>query len=291
MAKVKEVVARAVAPGGTCVLNADDRHTWAMRGATRGRVVLFGGRSEEGGRRIEQHRAAGGRAAVVDNGMFRLWSDAGAVDLAPVSEVPLTFGGAALFQEENVLASAAAAHALGVSAAVIGEGLRSFVPSMDMNPGRMNLVRCGGVSILVDYAHNPASIEALGRFARGFAAERRLAVVGVPADRRDEDIRECGRLAACFDHVIARERDRPGPRPPGEVAALLVEGLADGGRRAPSVEVILSEKAAVQRILEMAEPGDLVVLLACDVDAVLDTVRCVAAVETAGQTPFHPPGV
>ena len=61
-------------------------------------------------------------------------------------------------------------------------------------------------------------------------------------------------------------------RDDGEAAALLREGLRDGGLAADQNEEVLDEPVAVERLIEMLRPGDLGVILAYDVPAVLRQV-------------------
>jgi cyanophycin synthetase len=161
----------------------------------------------------------------------------------------------------------------------IRHGLRTFTTSFFQAPGRMNLSELGGVRVLVDYAHNPAGLRAIGEFVErmtagardpappGFAswsANLRVGVIGTAGDRRDEDIRELGRVAArYFDEIIVREDVRTRGRERGETGALVLEGVRDAqdnGARVGSAQVITDELAAVRHALDRSRPGDLVVL-------------------------------
>jgi cyanophycin synthetase len=86
----------------------------------------------------------------------------------------------------------------------------------------------------------------------------------VPGDRREEDMRELGRVAArYFDDIIIREDRNPRGRKRGETAAHVAEGVREGMRgvaRAGNVEVVLDEMEAVGRALDRSRPGDLVLL-------------------------------
>ena len=272
MAEVKSVVVRAVHAGGHAVLNAEDPRVLAMRERVAGRVALFSAR-EPASAAVAAHLEAGGVAAVLAGGRYALRDGAEEIPVAAVEEVPLAFGGAAVFQHENVLAALAAGHVLGVPPAVLREGVLSFHPTPEMNRGRMNLLRVAGRSVVVDYGHNVESLRAVAAFARAASAGRRIAVVGMSASRRDEDILACGAaLAPGFDHVILRERDLSTHRPDGEVAGLLARGLAEGGLPPEQAEIVLREPAAVARALALSRPGDLVVLFANNVDRVLAQV-------------------
>jgi cyanophycin synthetase len=178
------------------------------------------------------------------------------------------------------LAAAAAAHAAGAHLHDIRQGLRTFTTSIYQDPGRLNLFDLDGIRVLVDYAHNPHGLEMVGDFvdrmtsgssvpgppgAPSWSANLRMAVIATPGDRRDDDIRELGRVAArFFDDVIIREDVNTRGRERGETAVLVLEGVREamnaGGGRAGNVEVILDEMDATRRALDRSRPGDLLVL-------------------------------
>ncbi|HET7230636.1 MAG TPA: cyanophycin synthetase, partial [Longimicrobium sp.] len=141
-------------------------------------------------------------------------------------------------------------------------------------PGRMNVLHTSRGTVIVDYAHNPAAIRGLMEFVLRMEARRRIGVVTMPGDRRDEDLRELGRIVAVLDYAVVKEHDtyRRG-RERGEVARLIGEGLRAGGMGADRQEAVLSEREAVERALELMEPGDLAVILADDVMDVLAQIQ------------------
>jgi cyanophycin synthetase len=107
----------------------------------------------------------------------------------------------------------------------------------------------------------------------GIDAARRFGVIAAPGDRRDEDIRELGRLAARLDHVIIKEDTDLRGRDPGEVASLVREGLIAGGLSEGEIEVVADELEAVDRGIALLEDRDIVVALADDVAGVLEHLR------------------
>jgi cyanophycin synthetase len=142
-----------------------------------------------------------------------------------------------------------------------------------MTPGRLNLIRVRGARLLVDYAHNAAAVEGLMELVRELPARRRIGVLAAPGDRRDEDIRAVGRLAAGLDYVIVKEDDDTRGRAAGATAELVVEGLREGGVPMDRIEIVRSELEAVERAVSLLEANDLAVILADDVRSVLDKVR------------------
>jgi cyanophycin synthetase len=155
----------------------------------------------------------------------------------------------------------------------IRAGLLSFFPSPALTPGRLNLMRVGRGRLLVDYAHNAAAVAGLMDLVTSLDANRRIGVIAAPGDRRDEDIRELGRLCAVLDHVIIEEDEDLRGRAPGEVAALVREGLIAGGMNEAEIEIADNELAAVDRAVELLDDRDIGVVLADDVPGVLEHLR------------------
>jgi cyanophycin synthetase len=123
---------------------------------------------------------------------------------------------------------------------------------------------------------------------------RAIGVIGIPGDRRDEDQREYGAIAAgAFDEIIVREDKNLRGRAAGETAGNVAEGVKEarsGGRaRATRADKVLDEMTAVRTALRRAIPGDLVV---CCVDDAVGVYReaMAAAGSSRGGTAFADPG-
>jgi cyanophycin synthetase len=193
---------------------------------------------------------AGGIAAVIEQDEFVIRRSRLCIPIAGVPEVPLTLQGLARFQYGNVLAAIAAAYVQGLRYDEIRAGLLSFVPSPGLTPGRLNVLRTSSGLVLVDYAHNAAAVAGLMEVVAGLDAGRRIGVLACPGDRRDEDIREVGRLCGRLDHFILKEEDDPRGRSPGEIARLLREGLTQAGVGPERIEARDHELEAVGYALE-----------------------------------------
>ncbi len=282
LAAVKRVIVEAVPRDGFAVLNADDPLVASMRRHCSGSVILFSVQPEN--ELVERWVRRGGKAVVLEQepqGELMVIRDGSrrTMPLGHTHLFPATFDGRARMNVQNALAAAAAAHAAGAHLHDIRHGLRTFAPSFFQAPGRLNLVEVSGVKVVIDYAHNAAGLQAVGDFVEqmtsqvrdhappGFAswtANLRVAVVATAGDRRDEDMRELGRVAArYFDDVIIREDVNTRGRERGEAAAIVLEGVraaqTEGGR-AGSAEIITDEMTAVRRALDRSRPGDLVLL-------------------------------
>ena len=171
---------------------------------------------------------------------------------------------------QNAMCAAALAYALGKSLEDIRLGLKTFDTTFFQAPGRMNIYDAHPFKVILDYGHNPAAIDAMCKTAHRMDIKgRRIAVLAMPGDRRDEDIAEIGLLAAgMFDHYLCRADDNRRGRGHDEVPMMLRRVLIDAGVSEDQIEVIPDEQACVHQALQMARPGDLVLMFGDD------TTRC-----------------
>ena len=277
LADVKSVIPSVVKRDGHAVLNADDPLVYAMREKTSADVVLFSASGEGENEVVEDHIARGGIAARVESGSFVVRRGRLRIPIATEREIPLMMGGAARFQRQNILAAIASAYVQGMRYDGIRAGLLSFFPSPSLTPGRLNVIRLrSGARVLVDYAHNAAAVEGLMEMVSSFPARRRIGILAVPGDRRDDDVRELGRTAAQGGHldlaIVKEDQDLRG-REPGEVAKLVTEGLRAAGMPDDRILCIPRESEAVMRGLELLGEDDLLFILADKVPKTLALVR------------------
>ena len=257
MAKVKGVVAETASPDGYAILNADDPLVTAMAERVKGKIGYFSMNRDNP--IIETHIRRGGMAAIYENGYLSILEGEWTLRIEEAVNLPVTMKGMAPFMIANALAACLAAFVNGVDIEAIRQGARTFVPSVNQTPGRMNLFDLGSFHALVDYAHNPAGYEAVGGFVRNWQGEK-LGVVGGPGDRRDEDLILLGKLAAqMFDYIIIKEDDDTRGRERGEVADLITKGILLEKPDFP-YQIFLDETEAIETGLDRVENGGLVVI-------------------------------
>jgi cyanophycin synthetase len=312
LAQVKAVVVEAVPRSGHAVLNADDPLVRAMRRGCSGEVVWFtmAGQSgsgkddgDEARELVEAHCRRGGKAVVLERSdlgeMIVIRHGRRAMQLAWTHLLPATFGGRARMNVQNVMAAAAAAFAAGAPLHDIRQGLRTFTTSYYLSPGRLNQIDVAGVDVIVDYCHNAPGMRMLGDFVERLAADAaaaselakpsRIGMIATAGDRRDEDMRELGAVAAGhFDVIVVREDQALRGRARGDTAALVAEGvrarMAEGAR-CKQVEVVLEEIAATRHCMARANIADLVVLCVDRHGPVLAELETISRRAQAGAHP------
>ena len=216
---------------------------------------------------VKQHIQAGGQAFVLEQGMnghmISIYDNETHTPLVWTHLIPATIEGRALHNVQNAMFAAALAYNMKVSLEDIRHGLRTFDSSFFQAPGRMNIYDEHPFRVILDYAHNPAAVRAMCSLVDRFKIDgRRTVVLSAPGDRRDEDIREIAAIAAGhFDYFICRCDDDRRGRGEDEVAVMLKDRLLQEGISNDRIEVIPNEPEAVARALEMAEVGDLILVL------------------------------
>lgn len=240
LAEVKLVVAHALHGTGTLVLNAGDPLLRTTPHHHHGPVVGFS-------------------------------ADAPPAVLPPVAEMPLTLGGAARHNVENLSGAALLASLLGAPDEAIREVARTFGAANEDNPGRLERFERGGVHVWIDYAHNPHGLGALLAAAARARGNGRLGLLlGQAGDREDDAIRALARTAweAAPDHIVLKDLDGYlRGRARGDVPALLRTELLESGAQAGQLDLALDEADGVRRLLAWARPGDLLVMPVHALDA------------------------
>ncbi len=260
LARVKSVVPRAVAKDGWAVLNAEDELVYRMKELVDGRVVCFS--MDEDHPNIRRRAERGRVSCVFENGYVTILKGKWKVRVEKVVNIPLTYGGRAEFMIQNVLAATLACFVHGVSIEDIRVGLTTFNAGTAQTPGRLNFIEVGHVTVLMDYAHNPAGARGLTNFINKLPNKYRTAVLNGTGDRRDDDIREFAKIIAdTFDRIVIRRGHYLRGRTDEEMYALLQEGIAQSDKE-PQVRVIPESRDAIQHAIKNGRKGELVVTLA-----------------------------
>jgi cyanophycin synthetase len=200
-----------------------------------------------------------------------------------VSEVPITYGGKATHNIMNCLPAVLASYLWrNIKIDDIKLALQTFLPSPTQTPGRLNLFQFKNFKFLVDFAHNPAGLELLCDFMNKLDGTPKVGIISGTGDRRDDDIRELGRISAkYFDEIIIRQDKHLRGRTAEEMVALLVEGINEGKSKEIPIEIIYNEKEAIMHAYNSAKPGSLITIM-CDVVAeALDLIKTLKEEEDA----------
>ncbi|SHK14367.1 UDP-N-acetylmuramoyl-L-alanyl-D-glutamate--2,6-diaminopimelate ligase [Nocardiopsis flavescens] len=158
------------------------------------------------------------------------------------------------FSVSNALAAVAACHSFGHELGALVDALER-IPQI---PGRFEHFDAPrGVSVIVDYAHSPDSLDKVLDTIRGFAPERVLTVFGCGGDRDTTKRAWMGRIAGTYSDLCFLTSDNPRGEDPEAIMDQVAPGIAGTGT---PFERIGDRREAIAAALAAACPGDVLLL-------------------------------
>lgn len=222
------------------VINMDD--SWGMRLANTGglnaELVMYG-RHPNAAVRADEVRS------TAEGSTFRL--------ITPWGETETRIRLPGAFNVSNALAAAAACGALGISLEIIAEALGN----MRSVPGRLEPVPVARpFKVFVDYAHTPDALANVLETLRPLTRGRLIVVFGCGGNRDRGKRPLMGAVASrAADHVILTS-DNPRREDPEAILREIEQGVPAGA----SVEKEVNRERAIQKALEQAGAGDVVLI-------------------------------
>lgn len=267
LAEVKSIITRVTRKEGWVVLNGDDPRVRAMATEASGRIWMFSLDPDSPALRETVER--GGRGMTVLQGDIVILRRGADPDrLIRILDVPMTLSGLSEHNIANALAAAAGGLGLGLPREAVVEGLRTFAPDLEHNPGRMNvwtlpLPTGGKATMIIDLAHNEAGLEALLNVAEGLRppGDRVHLGLGGVGDRTDEILIGLGEIAgrrADRVHVVHKGHYLRG-RTMEDLESQFAHGLANVG--AVSTGSSEDEVEGLAALVEQMADGDVGALM------------------------------
>ena len=269
LARVKAVVPKSTTENGYAILNADDDLVYNMKEDLDCNVALFSVNADN--ERVLEHCRKGGLAAITENNYFVICHEYSKIIIAKITEVPLTFSGDAESNIKNILPSIIASFVNNISPEQISHCLKTFIPSPELTPGRMNLFQFKNFKIMLDYAHNEGAYIELKKFMNRIPASVKVGVISVPGDRRDEDLRKLGYYAGQIFNEIIIKHDNVRTKNNQQITYLLMEGIKEANEGVKT-RVISNESNAVKYALDNAQKDSFIFVCANDVTNVIEHV-------------------
>ena len=126
---------------------------------------------------------------------------------------------------------------------------------------------------MIDFAHNPDGYKGVKEFLNHIDSPLKIGIIAGTGDRRDDDIRELGKLSAeMFDYIILRQEKHLRGRTEENILSLLTEGIlsVDPDKQ---FEIIPKEIDAIKHAMSLARPGTFIVALSDVIDNAIETVQ------------------
>lgn len=271
LTRVKRVVLDSVKKDGWCVLNADDEYSMRIKDDLRSKVALFS--LDENNPHIKKFTKEGKITCVYEEGFVTIKKGEWKIRIERVKNIPITMEGKARFMISNVLAASLAAYVYGFEIPNIALALTTFIPSAQLTPGRLNVFNFKNFKVMIDFAHNPAGYEAIEDYLKNIESNKKIGIISGVGDRRDNDIRECGKIAArMFDHIIIRNEKHLRGRTEEEINGLIIEGIQSIDKNV-SYEIIPKEIDALKHAMSLAEEGTFITALSDVIHNAIEIVQ------------------
>lgn len=229
---------RLLGPEATAIINADDAYGESVARATRARILRFG---------LSAHADIGAEA-------IRLGPD-GARFIAhtPKGELPLMIH----FPGQISVYNALAAIGVGVARGLPLDQIKRGVERVHRIEGRFERYQTvKGQTVIIDFAHSPASLEQAILTIKPFY-KRLITVFGCGGDSDPYKRPLMGAISACLSDYTIITNDNPKSEDPEAIIMQIVSGLKGLNR---SYEAIPDRRAAIWRALDLAEPGDVILI-------------------------------
>ena len=271
LTRVKRVVLDSVKKDGWSVLNADDEYSMKLMNDLDSKVAIFS--LDENNPHIKKFAKEGKITCVYEEGFITIKKGDWKIRIAKAYNIPITMEGKAKFMISNVLAASLATYLYGFEIEDIANSLRTFIPSAQLTPGRLNIFKFKKFNVLIDFAHNPAGYEAIEDYLKNVEATKKIGIISGVGDRRDEDIKECGKIAGrMFDYIIIRNEKHLRGRTEEEINGLIISGIQETGKGV-SYECIPKEIEALKHAMSMAEEGTFITALSDVVSNAIELVQ------------------
>ena len=172
----------------------------------------------------------------------------------PEGEIPFNSPLVGQFNLANLLAACGSAIHLGVDLSTIAATL----PQFSGVPGRMERVQVSpdqDISVIVDYAHTPDSLENLLKASRPFISGKMICVFGCGGDRDRTKRPLMGQIAAELADLVVVTSDNPRTENPQKILDDVVAGIPEQvqplviGDRAQAIATAISQAVSGDGVL------------------------------------------
>lgn len=279
LAQAKAVVAKGLLPNGEnkgqennrqssdqskgrLVLNADDEHLVAL--APELPVTKSWFSLHEDNATLQQHKQKGGAVCFVREQQLVYSYDNEESVIIAVNDIPMTLNGAALHNIQNALGAIALAKCLNIENKAIKIALSNFASNVEDNPGRGNHFSVKNAEVIMDFAHNVHSMEAMAVTTANMNAQRKFLMLSHAGDRTNNEIINMTKTALKMkpDFIVAAELvPYLRGRALGEIPQLIVDTALAYGMKRDNIYIADSPYEGAKHIVEQLHEKDLALLM------------------------------
>lgn len=266
LAQAKAIVTKGLiengVSNGTLVLNADDENLVALAPKLPVNHCWFS--LNENNLTLQQHKQQGGAVCFVRDQQL-IYADRNEESIIiAVNDIPMTLNGAALHNIANALGAIALAKSLNIANQAITTALTTFASNNEDNPGRGNQFTIKNAQVIVDFAHNVHSMDAMAVTTANLNAKRKFLMLSHAGDRTDAEIIALTKAAIKMQPVVivtAEVEQYLRGRALGEVPKLIADTALAAGWKQSNIFSFSSPFQGAKYIVEQLQADDLALLM------------------------------
>lgn len=260
IAQVKLMLGKAISDNCLLVLNADDERLITYSSVYQVPICWFSTNANHP--LINSSRQLTMPCVYIENSEL-IYSEHSRHSMGHIKDFPMTVNGTAMHNVQNALGVVGLCKALGIANDAIISGLKRFGSQPQDNPGRGNIYNVNGVTVIVDFAHNAHSMQAIMDMASNMPVNDRHVMFSHGGDRSDTEILDVADTVLALQpvtYILAEIEVYLRGREMHEISQLVKAHLIEKGVGSDSIECVDDPLSGTKAALENAQKGDLVLL-------------------------------
>lgn len=260
IAQVKLMLGKAIADDCLLVLNADDERLITYSSVYQVPICWFS--TNPNHPLISSNRQLTLPCVYIENSEL-IYSEHSQQSMGNIKDFPMTVNGTAMHNVQNALGVVGLCKALGINNDAIISGLKRFGKRPEDNPGRGNIYTVEGVTVIVDFAHNAHSMQAVMDMAKNMPANKRHVMFSHGGDRSDAEILDVADTVWALQpstYILAEIEVYLRGREMHEINRMVKKHLIERGGSSHNIECVDDPLTGAKYALQNAQKGDLVLL-------------------------------
>ncbi len=277
LTSTKFMVAKGLTNNKPLVLNADDenirQHYQIHKKTLTKRICWFS--LDENNPLLTAHRQTGGPTCFVRSNRLIYQDAEQESDLINIEQIPMTLGGAAKHNVRNALGAIAMAKSINLSESAIKTALMTFQSNASDNPGRGNFYKINGATVIVDFAHNVHSMEAMASTLDSMPANKKFLMLGHAGDRSDDEITALTKAIVSLkpDQLMITENpEYLRGRELGDISNIIMQTALQQGLTTEQLDYSDRPLIGAEKIINQLKEGDLAFLMVISERQAIDTL-------------------
>lgn len=265
LALTKFLVAKGLKDDAVLILNADNEPVVTQAQQINKTTCWFS--TDENHPLIQQQLSSGERAVFLRDETIVYHHKGQFESIATLTNIPMTFNGAAIHNVQNALGVVGLCKALNLPVEAIQSGLKNFGSNAQDNPGRGNIYEIADYKVVVDFAHNEHSMRAIVDTVKKLPADNYTVMFGHAGDRSDKEIEDLTSAVMELEpklFIVSEIKKYLRGRELGAIPNVVRKYLISNGVSQDKLQVTADPLQGTKLATKLAKQGDILLLFVLD---------------------------